>query len=86
VRVARFNPKRIAVPTKGAPMIYVLASLGNGFYRMMTVLAIIVAGIVVIAFFSSMANGDPYVQIVALLVAGVIWLVGRAGKLVLAGH
>ena len=45
-------------------MIYVLASLGNGFYRAMTVLAIIVAGIVFIAFLSSMANGDPYVQIV----------------------
>jgi hypothetical protein len=63
-----------------------LASLGNVFYRMMTVFAVIVAGIVLVAFLFSMAHGDPYVQIVALLVAGVIWLVGRAGKLVLAGH
>ncbi len=63
-----------------------LAALGKGLYRTTTVLAAIIFAIVLAILLYSAAHGDPYLQFTALLIAGFIWLVGRIGKLVLAGQ
>jgi hypothetical protein len=62
------------------------AAMGNMFGLAATVFATIICVGVAIGFLYSANEGDPTIQIVGLILAGAIWLIGRACRYVLAGR
>jgi len=57
---------------------------GNCLYSTTTVLAGLIVMFVFMAYFYDVSRGEPVISVAALLVAGVIWLIGWAGRHVLA--
>lgn len=62
------------------------ATLGNTLCTTTTVFAAVICAGVAITFVSSASEGDPTIRVVALAVAGLVWLIGRACRYVLDGH
>jgi formate/nitrite transporter FocA (FNT family) len=60
------------------------ASLGEILYWTASVIAGLIVAAVVIGYVSNTGEGLPIIPIIALLVAGVIWLVGGACRRMLA--
>jgi hypothetical protein len=52
------------------------ANLAELIYWMATVIAGLIVAAVIVGYVSNAAAGEPFIPIVALLVAGAIWLVG----------
>ena len=50
--------------------------MGEIFYWTATVIAGLIVALVVVGYVSNSAEGEPFIPLVALLVAGVIWGVG----------
>jgi len=59
---------------------------GDFLYRIATTLAGFVAALAVISYFLNAPRGMPIVSIAALGVAVTIWLVGWAGRHMIAGR
>ena len=54
------------------------ACWGELLYRMATILAGLIALLVIVGYFYDASRGEPIIPIVPLLLAGIIWLIGRS--------
>jgi uncharacterized membrane protein YjgN (DUF898 family) len=54
------------------------ARWGEFLYRMATILAGLIALLVIVGYFYDASRGEPIIPIVPLLLAGIIWLIGRS--------
>jgi hypothetical protein len=54
------------------------ARWGELLYRMATILAGLIALLVIVGYFYDASRGEPIIPIVPLLLAGAIWLIGRS--------
>ena len=54
------------------------ARWGEFLYRMATILAGLIALLVIVGYFYDASRGEPIIPIVPLLLAGAIWLIGRS--------
>jgi hypothetical protein len=54
------------------------ARWGELLYRMATILAGLIALLVIVGYFYDASRGEPIIPIVPLLLAGIIWLIGRS--------
>ena len=54
------------------------ARWGKFLYRMATILAGLIALLVIVGYFYDASRGEPIIPIVPLLLAGAIWLIGRS--------
>lgn len=59
---------------------------GTLLYWMTTILAGVITAMAAVNFYFNASEGEPRVPIVALLVAGMIWLIGWICRNVLAEH
>jgi hypothetical protein len=66
-----------------APM---FAELGNMLCMTATFFAAVICAGVALTFIFSASAGDPTIPVVALAMAAIIWLVGRACRYALAGR
>jgi hypothetical protein len=57
---------------------------GDCLYRTTTVLAGLIVTFVFVAYIYDVNRGEPVISVAALLAAAVIWLIGWAGRHVLA--
>jgi hypothetical protein len=54
------------------------ARWGELLYRMATILAGLIALLVIVGYFYDASRGEAIIPIVPLLLAGAIWLIGRS--------
>jgi hypothetical protein len=54
------------------------ARWGELLYRVATILAGLIALLVIVGYFYDASRGEPIIPIVPLLLAGIIWLIGRS--------
>ncbi len=59
---------------------------GQYLYRITTAAAGALTALVVLSYFFNATRGMPVISAAALALAGVIWLIGWAGRHVLAGR
>lgn len=62
------------------------AWLGETLYWLSTVIAGLIAVWILWGYVYDIDRGEPIIRIVPLLIAGAIWLVGRACRYMLAGR
>jgi len=62
------------------------AGFADCLYQAATIIAILIVMWDSVSFFDGLIQGDPIIRISALLLAGVIWLIGRGCRYVLAGR
>ena len=62
------------------------AEQGQYLYRVTTAAAAALTALVVLSYFFNATRGMPVISAAALALAGVIWLIGWAGRHVLAGR
>jgi hypothetical protein len=62
------------------------ATLGNALCMTTTIFAALICAGVAITFVYSASEGNPTIPVVGLVIAGMIWLAGRACRYVLDGH
>ena len=59
---------------------------GETFYWTTTTIAVLIVAWVVWSYVSNIGDSYPVIPVIPLLVAGAIWLVGRACRYVLSGR
>lgn len=62
------------------------AEFGELLYWTATIAAAVIAAWDVVDFLYGLSQGQPILRIVALVVAAIIWLLGRGCRYALAGH
>ncbi len=62
------------------------AHVADILYWTITIITALIVMIVVIGFFYSASRGDPFIQIVPMLLAGAVWMIGWACRYGLAGR
>jgi hypothetical protein len=60
--------------------------LGDDLYYAATLIALLITAVAITGFVYTATEGDPYVQTAALVVAGLVWAMGRTCRLLLTGR
>jgi hypothetical protein len=85
--VARSDRFRtLLIPSRTSEQVGMAARLGVVLYWAGTLVACLIAGVIVYAVLFGTGKGDPLLQGLGLFVAAAIWLIGRATCYVLAGR
>jgi hypothetical protein len=62
------------------------ARFGEVLYWLGVIIAALLAALAAVGFIWGTGTTEPFAEIVALIMAGIVWLIGRACRYVLAGR